>query len=48
MEEKFPIAVSVLDEHISQLHKDGVPFSLCTHMEERGLCFGGAVWTARQ
>ena len=32
----------------SQLNKAGLQFSLCTHMKEKGLCFGGAVWTARQ
>ena len=33
---------------ITQLCKTGVPLSLCIHMEEKGLCFGGAGWMARQ
>ena len=45
-EGKCPITVSVLDEPLSQFHKVSGPLSL--GMEGKGLCFGGAVWTARQ
>ena len=38
----------MLDGPFSDLHKAGVPFLLCVHLEDKGLSFKGAVWTARQ
>lgn len=49
MAEKKPLmTVSVFEGHYVNLNRAGVPISLCLHLKELGLCFGDAVWTAKQ
>ena len=47
VERLCPNSTLVLDGPFSDLHKTGVPFSLCVHWEDKGLSFKGAVSTAR-
>ena len=39
---------SVLDGVFSSMCKAGLPLSICIHLQEKGLDFDGAVWTAKQ
>ena len=48
VERLCPNSTLVPDRPFSDLHKAGVPFSLCVHLEDKGLSFKGAVSTARQ
>ena len=47
VERLCPNSTLVPDRPFSDLHKAGVPFSLCVHLEDKGLSFKGAVSTAR-
>ena len=48
VERLCPNSTLVLDGPFSDLHKAGVPFLLCVHLEDKGLSFKGAVSTVRQ
>ena len=42
------IHVSVFEGSFAGLKGVGIPFSVCIHLQDLGLQFGGAKWTAKQ
>lgn len=48
MATRCSILVSSLDGVSSALSKSGMPLSVCVHLQEKGLHFDKAMWTARQ
>ena len=42
------IRVSVLEGSFTDLKGVGIPLPVCIHLQDSGLQFGGAQWTAKQ